>query len=99
MVLSVNFRLMTKQFFRMVLSVNFRLMTKQMFFRMVLCLFQVDDETNILQDGTLIDLCGATLLWRSHEGLEKSPVSYIISCLFIVEVKGMKVSKQKLTVS
>ncbi|XP_050297497.1 protein pellino [Anthonomus grandis grandis] len=31
------------------------------------------DETNILQDGTLIDLCGATLLWRSAEGLEKTP--------------------------
>lgn len=38
-------------------------------------LFQVEDETNILQDGTLIDLCGATLLWRSAEGLAKSPVS------------------------
>ncbi|PSN44269.1 Protein pellino [Blattella germanica] len=33
----------------------------------------VDDETNILQDGTLIDLCGVTLLWRSAEGLAKSP--------------------------
>lgn len=36
----------------------------------------VDDESNILQDGTLIDLCGATLLWRSAEGLTKSPVSF-----------------------
>ncbi|KOX74906.1 Protein pellino [Melipona quadrifasciata] len=34
----------------------------------------VEDENNILQDGTLIDLCGATLLWRSAEGLAKSPV-------------------------
>ncbi|XP_049819907.1 protein pellino isoform X1 [Aethina tumida] len=33
----------------------------------------VDDETNVLQDGTMIDLCGATLLWRSAEGLAKSP--------------------------
>ncbi|KAG5899513.1 hypothetical protein JTB14_008202 [Gonioctena quinquepunctata] len=33
----------------------------------------VEDVTNVLQDGTLIDLCGATLLWRSAEGLEKSP--------------------------
>nr|CAD7195264.1 unnamed protein product [Timema douglasi] len=33
----------------------------------------VEDETNELQDGTLIDLCGATLLWRSAEGLAKSP--------------------------
>ncbi|EFO26155.2 pellino family protein [Loa loa] len=31
------------------------------------------DETNELQDGTLIDLCGATLLWRTAEGLTKSP--------------------------
>uniref|UniRef100_A0A7E5A0E6 Protein pellino n=1 Tax=Panagrellus redivivus TaxID=6233 RepID=A0A7E5A0E6_PANRE len=31
------------------------------------------DETNELQDGTLIDLCGATLLWRSAEGLKHSP--------------------------
>ena len=35
----------------------------------------VEDENNILKDGTLIDLCGATLLWRSAEGLAKSPVS------------------------
>ncbi|EEB13345.1 protein pellino, putative [Pediculus humanus corporis] len=33
----------------------------------------IANETNILQDGTLIDLCGATLLWRSAEGLAKSP--------------------------
>ncbi|XP_063231164.1 protein pellino isoform X1 [Bacillus rossius redtenbacheri] len=33
----------------------------------------VEDETNVLQDGTLVDLCGATLLWRSAEGLAKSP--------------------------
>uniref|UniRef100_A0A914ZRH2 Protein pellino n=1 Tax=Parascaris univalens TaxID=6257 RepID=A0A914ZRH2_PARUN len=30
-------------------------------------------ESNELQDGTLIDLCGATLLWRTAEGLSKSP--------------------------
>ena len=30
----------------------------------------VPSETNILVDGTLIDLCGATLLWRSVEGME-----------------------------
>ncbi|CAF3825657.1 unnamed protein product [Rotaria magnacalcarata] len=28
---------------------------------------------NILKDGTLIDLCGATLLWRSVEGLKHTP--------------------------
>ncbi|XP_074115172.1 E3 ubiquitin-protein ligase pellino [Cotesia typhae] len=36
----------------------------------------VDDEDNILKDGTLIDLCGATLLWRSAEGLAKSPTKH-----------------------
>jgi len=36
--------------------------------------FQVEDSNNILTDGTLIDLCGATLLWRSAEGLSLSPV-------------------------
>ena len=30
-------------------------------------------QTNILSDGSLIDLCGATLLWRSTEGLSRSP--------------------------
>ncbi|CAH1790722.1 unnamed protein product, partial [Owenia fusiformis] len=33
----------------------------------------VEDENNILEDGTLIDLCGATLLWRSAEGLKNVP--------------------------
>uniref|UniRef100_A0A1I7XVL9 Pellino n=1 Tax=Heterorhabditis bacteriophora TaxID=37862 RepID=A0A1I7XVL9_HETBA len=33
----------------------------------------VPEETNMLQDGTLIDLCGATLLWRTADGLAKSP--------------------------
>ena len=28
----------------------------------------VPTEDNVLTDGTLIDLCGATLLWRSTEG-------------------------------
>ncbi len=32
---------------------------------------------NILKDGTLIDLCGATLLWRSIEGLKHTPVNRI----------------------
>lgn len=35
------------------------------------------DESNVLQDGTLIDLCGATLLWRSAEGLANSPVRIV----------------------
>ncbi|XP_037576089.1 protein pellino-like isoform X1 [Dermacentor silvarum] len=34
---------------------------------------RIEDETNVLRDGSLIDLCGATLLFRSAEGLLKSP--------------------------
>lgn len=34
---------------------------------------RIEHETNILQDGTLIDLCGATLLWRSVDGFKASP--------------------------
>lgn len=34
---------------------------------------RIESETNILQDGTLIDLCGATLLWRSLDGFKSSP--------------------------
>jgi hypothetical protein len=34
----------------------------------------VESETNELVDGSLIDLCGATLLWRSAEGIAKGPV-------------------------
>ncbi|XP_074599264.1 E3 ubiquitin-protein ligase pellino [Brevipalpus obovatus] len=34
---------------------------------------KIKSETNILQDGTLIDLCGATLIWRSSDGLKRSP--------------------------
>lgn len=34
---------------------------------------RIDCETNVLQDGTLIDLCGATLMWRSADGLMLSP--------------------------
>lgn len=34
---------------------------------------QISDEDNILVDGTLIDLCGATLLWRSALGLITAP--------------------------
>lgn len=43
---------------------------------------QIKDENNVLQDGTLIDLCGATLLWRSHEGLSNSPVSRLSTSLY-----------------
>lgn len=34
---------------------------------------QVDPESNELVDGSLIDLCGATLLWRTAEGLATTP--------------------------
>ena len=30
---------------------------------------------NVLRDGTLIDLCGATLLWRSANSINKRPKS------------------------
>ncbi|XP_068178652.1 E3 ubiquitin-protein ligase pellino homolog 1-like [Antennarius striatus] len=33
----------------------------------------VDAECNTLVDGSLIDLCGATLLWRTAEGLARTP--------------------------
>ncbi|XP_072032405.1 E3 ubiquitin-protein ligase pellino homolog 2-like isoform X2 [Amphiura filiformis] len=33
----------------------------------------IESENNILEDGTLIDLCGATLLWRSATGLLRTP--------------------------
>ena len=42
----------------------------------------VPQESNELVDGTLIDLCGATLLWRSAEGLSHSPtVRQLERCL------------------
>ena len=34
---------------------------------------QVENESNVLQDGSLIDLCGATLLWRTPAGLLRAP--------------------------
>ncbi|CAF1440738.1 unnamed protein product [Adineta steineri] len=33
---------------------------------------------NILKDGSLIDLCGATLLWRSVEGLKNTPTRRLL---------------------
>ncbi|XP_014275266.1 protein pellino isoform X1 [Halyomorpha halys] len=41
----------------------------------------VEGVSNVLQDGTLIDLCGATLLWRSAEGLAKSPTKEYLESL------------------
>ncbi|KAL1242979.1 Protein pellino [Trichinella spiralis] len=36
---------------------------------------KVETQSNVLQDGTLIDLCGATLLYRTAYGLSESPTS------------------------
>ncbi|CAG9105541.1 unnamed protein product [Plutella xylostella] len=38
-------------------------------------------ESNVLKDGTMIDLCGATLLWRSAEGLNNSPTKRDLEAL------------------
>ncbi|KPP77397.1 E3 ubiquitin-protein ligase pellino 1-like [Scleropages formosus] len=35
--------------------------------------YRVENESNTLQDGSLIDLCGATLLWRTPAGLRRTP--------------------------
>jgi len=35
----------------------------------------IPNESNALIDGTLIDICGATLLWRSNAGLARSPTT------------------------
>ena len=34
----------------------------------------MEEESNILLDGSLIDLCGAVLLWRSAEALKEMAV-------------------------
>lgn len=39
---------------------------------------RIRNESNVLQDGTLIDLCGATLIWRSAEGLKHSPTRRVL---------------------
>jgi hypothetical protein len=44
----------------------------------------VENELNLLVDGSLIDLCGATLLWRSAEGLAKGPVLLLFNKSLIV---------------
>ena len=37
--------------------------------RLTPCITNKTNKTNVLRDGTLIDLCGATLMWRSAESL------------------------------
>ena len=39
------------------------------------------EESNILKDGTLIDLCGVTLIWRTPEGLKEVPSEYYLNRL------------------
>lgn len=34
---------------------------------------QAEGESSALRDGSLVDLCGATLLWRTGEGLLRAP--------------------------
>uniref|UniRef100_V9KMN3 E3 ubiquitin-protein ligase pellino-like 2 n=2 Tax=Callorhinchus milii TaxID=7868 RepID=V9KMN3_CALMI len=41
----------------------------------------VENETNVLQDGSLVDLCGATLLWRTADGLFHTPTQKHIEAL------------------
>lgn len=53
---------------------------------------KLENESNILEDGSMIDLCGVTLLWRSAAGLEKSPVSKYMICILF---KNMKLNCMK----
>ena len=62
-----------------------RYLKKQLYNYIVLCMLQVSSEDNVLRDGTLIDLCGATLVWRSSVGLLTSPVSTVkVQCVYSV---------------
>lgn len=42
---------------------------------------RIETENNILQDGTLIDLCGATLMFRSADGLAYSPNKRLLEAM------------------
>lgn len=46
-----------------------------------LCAAQVESESNVLQDGSLVDLCGATLLWRTADGLFHTPTQKHLEAL------------------
>ncbi|XP_052001809.1 E3 ubiquitin-protein ligase pellino homolog 2 [Xyrauchen texanus] len=41
----------------------------------------VEGESNVLQDGSLVDLCGATLLWRTADGLFHTPTQKHLEAL------------------
>ena len=45
------------------------------------CPLQVECESNVLQDGSLVDLCGATLLWRTADGLFHTPTQKHLEAL------------------
>lgn len=49
--------------------------------KLSLCCLQVENESNVLQDGSLVDLCGATLLWRTSEGLFHTPTQKHLEAL------------------
>lgn len=42
----------------------------------------MEEESNVLLDGSLIDLCGAVLLWRSAEALKEMAVCFFSFVLF-----------------
>ena len=50
---------------------------------------QVEDESNVLLDGSLIDLCGAVLLWRSTDGLKEMAVCLSFFYAFKVVVESL----------
>ena len=56
------------------------------------CFVQVKSEDNTLRDGTMIDLCGATLIWRSSSGLQTCPVSFLFLFLFSIHCQYQKFS-------
>jgi pellino protein len=39
---------------------------------------EVPEDTNILTDGCLVDLCGVTLMWRTAIGIEQGPSNTIL---------------------
>ncbi|KAM6961400.1 E3 ubiquitin-protein ligase pellino homolog 2 [Aplochiton taeniatus] len=41
----------------------------------------VESESNVLKDGSLVDLCGATLLWRTADGLFHTPTQKHLEAL------------------
>lgn len=46
----------------------------------------MEEESNVLLDGSLIDLCGAVLLWRSAEALKEMAVCFFFPLFYFVLV-------------